>query len=169
MTIGGSVTQQAALNRVVTAHAPGPRRATCAPWLLGLAACLAGCATTTSRPPPSCYHRAEAVEVEVGYCQAVRSGNRLYVSGTVGQGEMPAAVQSVYERLKQTLEANGLTFRDVVKENVYTTDLEAFKSSKDVRKAYYGASLPAATWVQVQRLYLPSFVLEVELVAEYRK
>lgn len=107
--------------------------------------------------------------MEIGYCQAVRTGNRLYVSGTVGQGEMPAAVQSVYERLRQTLEANGLTFRNVVKENVYTTDLDAFEGSKDIRKSFYGSTLPAATWVQVQRLFLPSFVLEVELVAEYPK
>lgn len=105
--------------------------------------------------------------MEVGYCQAVRSGNRLYISGTVGQGEMPTAVQSVYERLNQTLEANGLTFRNVVKENVYTTDLDAFKGSKDIRKRFYGDSLPAATWIQVQRLFLPSFVVEVELIAEY--
>jgi enamine deaminase RidA (YjgF/YER057c/UK114 family) len=130
---------------------------------------LAACSATPVRPQRSCYHGSEAVEAEVGYCQAVRSGNRLYISGTVGQGEMPAAVQSVYERLKQTLEANGLAFRDVVKENVYTTDLDAFKGSKDTRKAFYGDSLPAATWVQVQRLFLPSFVLEVELTAEYPK
>jgi enamine deaminase RidA (YjgF/YER057c/UK114 family) len=109
------------------------------------------------------------VEADIGYCQAVRSGNRLYISGTVGQGEMPAAVQSVYERLRQTLEANGLTFANVVKENVFTTDLDAFKASKDIRKAFYGSSPPAATWVQVQRLFLPSFVLEVELIAEYQR
>ena len=137
------------------------------PLLLCLLVTLAACSTTPVRPQRFCYHRSEAVEAEIGYCQAVRSGNRLYISGTVGQGEMPAAVQSVYERLKQTLEANGLTFRDVVKENVYTTDLAAFEGSKDIRKAFYGDSLPAATWVQVQRLFLPSLVLEVELTAEY--
>jgi enamine deaminase RidA (YjgF/YER057c/UK114 family) len=130
---------------------------------------LAACSTAPSRLQRSCYHKSETVEVEIGYCQAVRSGNRLYISGTVGQGEMPAAVQSVYERLKQTLEANGLTFHDVVKENVFTTDLDAFKGSKDIRKAFYGDSLPAATWVQVQRLYLPSIVVEVELIAENPK
>ena len=54
-----------------------------------------------------------------------------------------------------------------MKENVYTTDLDAFKASKELRKTYYADSLPAATWVQVQRLYLPSLVLEVELTAEY--
>jgi 2-iminobutanoate/2-iminopropanoate deaminase len=136
---------------------------------LCLIATLAACSATPSRPQRSCFHRSEALETEIGYCQAVRSGNRLYISGTVGQGEMPAAVRTAYERLKQTLEANGLTFHDVVKENVYTTDIDAFEKSKDIRKVFYGDSLPAATWVQVQGLYLPSLVVEVELIAEYPK
>ena len=60
-----------------------------------------------------------------------------------------------------------MTFADVVKENVYTTDLEAFKKTKDVRKTFYGANLPASTWVEVRRLFLQTFVVEIELVAEY--
>ena len=40
---------------------------------------------------------------------------------------MPTAVRSVCERLKLTLEANGLTLANVVKENVYATDLDAFR------------------------------------------
>jgi 2-iminobutanoate/2-iminopropanoate deaminase len=76
---------------------------------------------------------------------------------------------SVYDRLQKTLEANGLSFADVVKENVYTTDLDAFIQNKDLRKKYYGQAFPAATWVQVQRLYVPSLVVEVELTAVYRK
>jgi enamine deaminase RidA (YjgF/YER057c/UK114 family) len=82
---------------------------------------------------------------------------------------MDDAVPRVYEQLRRVLESNGLTFADVVKENVYATDLDAFIKASDKRKPYYGAWLPAATWVQVQRLYLPSLVVEVELVAHYRK
>ncbi len=130
---------------------------------LGLLACV----SHRAAPPRGCYHAAERVETEIGYCEAVRSGNRLYVSGTVGQGDMPAAVQSTYERLQKTLEANGLGFADVVQERVFTTDLEAFKASRELRKRFYGGTLPAATWVQVQRLYSPSLVVEIELVAEY--
>jgi len=52
---------------------------------------------------------------------------------------------------------------------VFATDLDAFIRNKEIRKEFYGASLPAATWVQVQRLYLPSFVVEVEVTAEYPK
>jgi enamine deaminase RidA (YjgF/YER057c/UK114 family) len=81
---------------------------------------------------------------------------------------MPSAIQSVYGNLQKTLEANGLTFANVVKENVYSTDLDAFIQNKALRKQFYiNTSMPAATWVQVQRLYTPAVVLEVELVAVY--
>src|SRR5215470_4076473 len=120
--------------------------------LLLLAAAVAGCATAPNKVAKSCYHRNESVETDIGYCQAVRSGNTLYISGIVGQGDMAAATRSVYERLQKTLEANGLKFADVVKENVYTTDLEAFEKAGAVRKEFYGTTFPAATWVQVQHL-----------------
>lgn len=135
--------------------------------VFAVAASLLGCATAHVDATRSCYHLNAAVETDIGYCQATRSGNTLHISGSVGQGEMPAAIHMAYEELKKTLAANGLDFRNVVKENVYATDLDAFIRNKNVRKEYYGADFPAATWVQVQRLYLPSFVVEVELTAEY--
>jgi len=115
-----------------------------------------------------CFHANETIELDIGYCEAVRVGNTLHVSGTAGQGDMAGAIRSVYDRLQKTLEANGLTFADVVKENVYATDLDAFIQNKEIRKNYYGQTFPAATWVQVQRLYVPSLVVEIELTAVYR-
>ena len=64
---------------------------------------------------------------------------------------------------------NRLSFANVVKENVFATDLDAFIQNREIRKEFYGPTLPAASWVQVQRLYLPSFVVEIELTAEYPK
>jgi enamine deaminase RidA (YjgF/YER057c/UK114 family) len=115
-----------------------------------------------------CFHLDEAIETQIGYCQAVRIGHTLHISGSVGKGEMPAAMRSAYNELRSTLQANGLGFSDVVKENVYATDLDAFIKNKDVRKEYYGKDFPAATWVQVQRLYSPAFVVEIELTAEIK-
>ncbi len=114
-----------------------------------------------------CYHRHAPSEIDIGYCEAVRVGNTLVVSGSVGQGDMGAAMHMAYDALKATLVANGLDFRQVVKETVYTTDLDAFIKNKQVRKDYYGNDFPAATWVQVQRLYAPAYVVEVELTAVY--
>jgi 2-iminobutanoate/2-iminopropanoate deaminase len=111
----------------------------------------------------------EKVEKEIGYAQAVRIGETLYISGSVGAGEMPIAMRQAYNELKQTLATHGLDFRNVVKENLYTTDLDAVKTNKDIRKEYYGEEYPAATWVQVQRLYSPKLIIEVELVAVFPK
>jgi len=72
-----------------------------------------------------------------------------------------------YKELSQTLKQNGLTFANVIKENVYATDLEAFKKTAGLRKEFYGNNLPAATWVEVKRLFDPSFVVEIELIAEF--
>lgn len=131
---------------------------------------LSGCATTPRSSPRTCFHDDEAFETEVGFCQAVRTGHTLYISGNAAKGEMASAMQTVYRDLQKTLEANGLTFANVVKENVYATDLGAFIQNKAVRRRFYANTpLPAGTWVQVQRLYTPAIVLEVELIAEYPK
>jgi 2-iminobutanoate/2-iminopropanoate deaminase len=124
-----------------------------------------GCAAVGPPIQKQCFHANDSSEKDIGYCQAVRVGNTLYVAGTAGEGDMASAIRSVYDRLQKTLEVNGLTFANVVKENVYATDLDAFIQNIDLRKRFYGETLPAATWVQVQRLYVPSLVVEVELTA----
>jgi len=129
---------------------------------------VSSCATTRAPVAKQCFHLDAAIETQIGYCQAVRIGHTLHISGSVGKGEMSTAMRSAYGELRSTLQANGLGFGDVVKENVYTTDLDAFIKNKDVRKEYYGKDFPAATWVQVQRLYSPAFVVEVELTAEIK-
>lgn len=128
---------------------------------------LSACASVEPKPQTACFHRDVALEKDIGFCQTVRSGKTLYVSGVTGAGNMDLAVRSVYDQLKQILEANGLSPSNVVKETVFATDLDSFIQNKVIRKEFYGQTLPAASWVQVQRLYLPSFVVEVELTAEY--
>jgi 2-iminobutanoate/2-iminopropanoate deaminase len=127
------------------------------------------CASVGSPIEKRCFHVDETAEKDIGYCQAVRIGDTLYIAGTAGQGDMGSAIRSVYDRLQKTLEANGLSFANVVKENVYTTDLDAFIQNKELRNKFYDQAFPVATWVQVQRLYVPSLVVEIELTAVYGK
>ena len=132
---------------------------------IGLVGFVAAC--TTVPVAPTCMNRNAEVEQAIGYCQALRSGNELYVSGVTGSGPMEFAVPKVYQALADILKQNGLSFRDVVKENVFTTDLDAFIANNDKRRPFLGERAPAATWVQVERLFRPTYVLEVELVARY--
>lgn len=105
------------------------------------------------------------VSEDIGYAEVVRAGDYVYISGNVGWGEMPDAVRMTYTSLGKLLAEQGLSFKDVVKENVYTTNLDALKECYSIRNSYYDSVYPAATWVQVDRLFQPEFVLEVELVA----
>lgn len=100
-----------------------------------------------------------------GYTQAVKVGNTLYLSGITGMGPMNESLQSVYERIGVALAEAGADFSHVVKENLYTTDIEAVKEHNEVRMKFYKGDYPAATWVQVVRLFDAAYNLEVEVVA----
>jgi enamine deaminase RidA (YjgF/YER057c/UK114 family) len=100
-----------------------------------------------------------------GYAQAVLVDNILYISGTVASGDMDAQLKGAYTGIEKTLKAYGANFQNVVKENLYTTDIEAVKSNNEVRKAFYKGDYPAATWVQISRLFMPQALVEVEVIA----
>jgi len=101
-----------------------------------------------------------------GYAQVVKVGNTLYISG-IPTGDLSAeGVAKVYKALGECLNAFGATAKDVVKENLYTTDIEAMKKYNDPRREFYKGDFPAATWVQVSRLYEANAKLEIDLVAQ---
>jgi 2-iminobutanoate/2-iminopropanoate deaminase len=149
------------------------------PAMLALALCAAGC----ERPPPPAppervrqdFHL-NAYEKDFGYSQAVLIDKTLYISGTVAAdaegrlvapNDMAGQLRAVYENLKRTLAANGVGFDSVVKETIYTTDMSALLKAADLRFEYYPKDhLPAVSWLQVQRLLDPGFLVEVEAVAE---
>ncbi len=100
-----------------------------------------------------------------GYVQVVKVDNVLYISGAVARDVTPEGITRVYQALERSLKSFGATFQNVVKENLYTTDMEAMKKYNDSRKVFYKGDFPAATWVQVARLFMHDARLEVELVA----
>ncbi len=104
-------------------------------------------------------------DTTAGYAQAVKIDNVIYISGTVARNVTPEGIKQAYEALEKTLQYYGATFQNVVKENLYTTDIEAMKQYNQVRKAFYKGDFPAATWMQVNRLYMHDARLEIELIA----
>ncbi len=108
-------------------------------------------------------------DTTAGYAQAVKVDNVIYISGTVARDVNPEGIKRVYDALEKTLKSYGATFQNVVKENLFTTDIEAMKKYNDTRKTYYKGDFPAATWVQIPRLYMADARLEVELIAHLPK
>ena len=109
---------------------------------------------------------------------AVRSNGTLYLSGltaideemlVVGRGDMEAQIRQVYLRLERALAACGCSLVNVVSETAYTTDIEWLGRAAHVRDGFYrraGAAPPAATAVEVRRLFFPEAMVELTVVAE---
>jgi 2-iminobutanoate/2-iminopropanoate deaminase len=104
-------------------------------------------------------------DTSAGYAQVVKVGNVLYISGAVAREITPEGITRVYKALERSLKSFGATFQHVVKENLYTTDIEAMKTHNAARKVFYNGDFPAATWVQITRLFMADAKLEVELIA----
>lgn len=111
------------------------------------------------------YNSNKQSEDEIGYAQAVKVGNTIYISGSVGWGNMPDAIKLAYDEIEKTLKHYNATFNNVVKENIYTTALDSLIQYKDLRKVYYGKDYPSASWVEVKRLYNADLIIEVEIIA----
>lgn len=125
---------------------------------------LAACAQTESTKITR--HTINSWEQDIGYSAVVQAGNNYHISGaTCGGPNYEEAVAICYKELGKILERYQLKPGNVVKENIYALDIEALKQQIPVRKAFYEGQFPAATWVQVPRLYSPEHLIEIELVA----
>lgn len=115
------------------------------------------------------WDRAPKQDTAIGYTQVVKVDNVLYISGIVASELTPAGLTRLYTELEKTLSRFGAGFQHVVKENLYTTDMEAVKKLNPIRKTFYKGDYPAATWVQISRLFAADDKIEVELIAHLPK
>ncbi len=144
--------------------------------LLGLTACEREPEPVIAPPRVKQVFHLNGYEKDFGYSQAVLVDKTLYVSGSVAvdangrlvaAGDMAGQMRAAYANIRRTLAAHGADFDEVVKETIYTTDMDALLKSSDVRFEYYDKErLPTVSWVQVQRLVDPGFLVEIEVVAE---
>jgi enamine deaminase RidA (YjgF/YER057c/UK114 family) len=155
------------------------RRGVRAAWVLavlGAVACEREPPAVIAPPRVKQVFHLNAYEKDFGYSQAVLIDKTLYVSGTVAvdsngrlvaPGDLAGQMRAAYANIRRTLAAHGADFDEVVKETIYTTDMDALLKSSDVRFEYYDKErLPTVSWVQVQRLVDPGFLVEIEVVAE---
>lgn len=85
-------------------------------------------------------------------------------SGALLEGAVGAQTRQCLRNLFAVLEAAGLTPDDVVRCNVYLTDMADFPAMNEAYAAMFSAPYPARTTVQVAGLPLGADV-EIDLVA----
>lgn len=95
------------------------------------------------------------------YSQAVKSGNRVYMSGQIPldpksmelvAGDIVTQIRRVLDNLQAVAQAAGGSLNDLVKLNVYLTDLVNFPQVNQVMAEYFTEPYPARAAVGVASL-----------------
>lgn len=94
------------------------------------------------------------------YSQAIKAGNTVYMSGQIPldpktmelvEGFEAQTVQ-VFENLKAVAEAAGGSFKDIVKLNIFLTDLSHFAKVNEIMGRYFEQPYPARAAIGVAAL-----------------
>jgi reactive intermediate/imine deaminase len=94
------------------------------------------------------------------YSQAVRVGDTVYLSGQIGLDPITmqmvegidAQIHRVFQNLRAVATAAGSSLDDVVKLNVYLTDLGNFAKANEIMATYFHQPYPARAAVGVSAL-----------------
>lgn len=106
------------------------------------------------------------------YCDAVRWGDTLYISGVpptdasgkVVSDDVAEQARQVFRNMKIVLDAAGATFADILKVTVYLTDVNDRKKINPVRQEVFGEARPASTLIGINELAIPGMKVEIEAV-----
>jgi 2-iminobutanoate/2-iminopropanoate deaminase len=107
------------------------------------------------------------------FSHAVKYGNLVFVGGqgpfTVdGQqvtGDFSAQVRATLNNVSEILKSAGSSLADVLKVNIFITDLADMPALNEVYREFFAEPFPVRTTVQVG---LPGFDVEIEVVAAVR-
>jgi len=94
------------------------------------------------------------------YSQAVRVDNTVYLSGQIGLDPntmllvegIEAQIHRVFQNLRAVADAAGSSLDDVVKLNIYLTDLAHFGKVNEIMATYFHQPYPARAAVGVASL-----------------
>lgn len=116
---------------------------------------------------------AEGAAVVGPYSHAVRAGKLLYLSGQTPldptthkllDGDVQAQTAQCFQNLFAVLKAAGMTPDDVVKVNVFLTEMTDFAAMNEVYAKHFQAPFPARSTIGVAALPLGARI-EIEMIA----
>ncbi|HET8807570.1 MAG TPA: RidA family protein [Methylophaga sp.] len=106
-------------------------------------------------------HTANAPEAIGTYSQAIKVGDVVYLSGqiplvpetmTIIEGDFATQTRRVFDNLSAVAKAAGGSLQDVVKLNIYLTDLSYFGTVNEIMAEYFQQPYPARAAIGVASL-----------------
>jgi enamine deaminase RidA (YjgF/YER057c/UK114 family) len=105
----------------------------------------------------------------VGYSRAVRAGNIIAVTGTVGinaDGTYPGSVEAQTRRslaiIRAAIEALGGKIEHIIRTRLFVTDIAKWQDVARAHGEVFGEIRPATTMVEVAKLIDDQALIEIE-------
>jgi enamine deaminase RidA (YjgF/YER057c/UK114 family) len=112
-------------------------------------------------------------EASIGFCRAVRVGDRILVSGTAPveddgsstQGDAGAQAERCFALIVAAIEKLGGSAEDVVRTRMYLIDASDADAVGAAHGRWFGDVRPASTMLMVAALLRPEWRVEIEAEA----
>lgn len=110
-------------------------------------------------------------ESHVGYCRALKSGNRVFVTGTASvaeeggvhaPGDGYAQTLRCLEIIEEALTSLGARMEHVTRTRMFVTDIDRWEEYGRAHREVFGDHPPTTTMVEVRRLIHPDMLIEIE-------
>lgn len=118
-------------------------------------------------PNKAVIHTEKAPEAIGTYSQAIKAGDTLYLSGqipldpssmTLVEGDFREQARQVFRNLQAVCEAADAGLADIVKLNLYLTDLSNFAIVNEVMAEFFQEPYPARAAIGISQLPKDSLV-----------
>ena len=125
--------------------------------------------TVTERTGRKCVSTGSPWEPVVGYSRAVREGDFIFVTGTLGlepDGHLAPSLKGQTRRALEiiiaAIEALDGKASDVVRTRIYVTDITHWREAAEIHSEFFESIRPATTMVQVAKLIDAQALVEIE-------
>lgn len=110
-------------------------------------------------------------EARVGYCRALRAGDRVFVTGTApvaeggsvhAPGDAYGQARRCFQIIEEALRGVGAALSDVTRTRMFVTDIERWEDFGRAHAEVFGKHPPTTTMVEIRRLIHPDMLIEIE-------
>ena len=108
------------------------------------------------------------------WSNCLRIGNQVFIAGMTARSSefdsidgagVYAQARIIFTKIKYLIEAAGGTMADIVKVNIFVTNIDQRQEVWRARREFFTGNFPVSTLVEVSALALPEMEVEVEAVA----
>ena len=107
------------------------------------------------------------------WSNCLRIGNQVFIAGMTARSSefdsidgagVYAQARIIFTKIKFLIEAAGGTMADIVKVNIFVTNIDQRQEVWRARREFFTGNFPVSTLVEVSALALPEMEVEVEAV-----